>query len=96
MTAQRARPRCNGRASETWPTRVNTLPYQAAFDRIHTELLERPGMCLTPEQVERLSSVDRAVCQCVLDDLVRARFLRALPNGSYSRVSDAPIPIECV
>jgi hypothetical protein len=48
-----------------------------------------PGMRLTPEQVERLSNVDRAMCKCVLDDLVHAKFLGALPNGSYSRLSDA-------
>lgn len=47
-----------------------------------------PGMRLTPEQVERLSGVDRAVCKCVLDDLVRAKFLGILRNGSYGRLSD--------
>lgn len=47
-----------------------------------------PGMRLTPDQLERLSGVNRAVCQCVLDDLVRARFLTRLPNGSYGRLSE--------
>jgi len=50
-----------------------------------------PGMRLTPEQVERLSGVDRAVCQCVLEDLVRAKFLNHLPNGSYGKVSETSI-----
>jgi hypothetical protein len=67
---------------------MNTLPYQEAFERIRAEFLEMPGMRLTPQQVERLSGVDRAVCKCVLDDLVRARFLGVLPNGSYARLSD--------
>jgi hypothetical protein len=67
---------------------MNTLPYQEAFERIRAEFLEMPGMRLTPEQVERLSGVDRAVCKCVLDDLVRAKFLGMLPNGSYGRLSD--------
>jgi hypothetical protein len=67
---------------------MNTLPYREAFERIRAEFLEMPGMRLTPEQVERLSGVDRAICKCVLDDLVRAKFLGALPNGSYGRLSD--------
>jgi hypothetical protein len=67
---------------------MNTLPYREAFERIRAEFLEMPGMRLTPEQVERLSGVDRAVCKCVLDDLVRAKFLGLLPNGSYGRLSD--------
>jgi hypothetical protein len=67
---------------------MNTLPYRQAFERIHAEFLEMPGMRLTPEQVERLSGVDRAVCKCVLDDLVRAKFLGQLPNGSYGRLSE--------
>jgi DNA-binding GntR family transcriptional regulator len=67
---------------------MNTLPYQEAFERIRAEFQEMPGMRLTAEQLERLSGVDRAVCQCVLDDLVRAKFLDRLPNGSYGRLSD--------
>jgi hypothetical protein len=67
---------------------MNTLPYREAFDRIRAEFSEMPGMRLVPEQVERLSGLDHAVCQCVLDDLVRAKFLQRLPNGSYARVSD--------
>jgi hypothetical protein len=67
---------------------MNTLPYREAFDRIRAEFLGMPGMRLTPEQVEHLSGVDRAVCKCVLDDLVRAKFLGLLPNGSYGRLSD--------
>lgn len=67
---------------------MNTFPYRTAFDRIRAEFLEMPGMCLTPEQVERLSGVERAVCKSVLDDLVRAKFLSCSPSGSYSRLSD--------
>jgi hypothetical protein len=67
---------------------VNSLPYLQAFERIRAEFSEMPGMRLTAEQVERLSGVDRAVCRCVLEDLVRAKFLGRLPNGSYGRLSD--------
>jgi len=67
---------------------MNTLPYREAFDRIHAEFSEMPGMRLVPEQVERLAGLDQAVCQRALDDLVRAKFLQRLPNGSYARLSD--------
>jgi hypothetical protein len=67
---------------------MNTLAYREAFERIRAEFSEMPGMRLTPEQVQRLSGVDRAVCQCVLDDLVVAKFLHRMPNGSYGRFSD--------
>jgi len=70
---------------------MNTLAYREAFERIRAEFSEMPGMRLTPEQVERLSGVDCAVCRCVLDDLVRARFLNSLANGSYGRVSETSI-----
>jgi hypothetical protein len=66
---------------------VNTFAYRQAFERIRAEFSEMPGMRLTPEQVERLSGVDRVVCKSVLDDLVRAKFLDCL-NGSYGRRSD--------
>ncbi len=67
---------------------MHTLPYEQAFTRIRAEFVEMPGMRLTPEQVERLSGVDGAVCKSVLDDLVRARFLSVSTNGSYGRFSD--------
>jgi hypothetical protein len=67
---------------------MNTLPYRAAFDRIRAEFLDMPGMRLTLEQVERLSGVERAVCKCVLDDLVCAKFLGVLPQGGYGRLAD--------
>jgi hypothetical protein len=67
---------------------METLPYRQAFDRIRAEFLEMPGMQLTPEQVERLSGVESAICKAVLDDLVRAEFLCLSANGSYCRLSD--------
>ena len=67
---------------------MDTLPYQQAFDRIRAEYLEMPGMRLTPLQVQRLTGVDRSVCKGVLDDLVRAEFLRLAPDGSYARAVD--------
>jgi hypothetical protein len=65
------------------------LPYEQAFNRIRAEYMEMPGMRLTPEQVERLSGVNRSVCRLVLDDLVRAQFLAMAVDGTYARCSDA-------
>jgi hypothetical protein len=64
------------------------LPYRQAFDRIHAEYLEMPGMRLTATQVQRLSGVELSVCRLVLDDLVRAQFLYAGLDGSYSRAAE--------
>jgi hypothetical protein len=61
--------------------------YQQAFDRIRAEFLEMPGMTLTPEQVRRLCGVDIHVCEGVLNDLVRARFLASTTDGSYRRIT---------
>jgi hypothetical protein len=78
--------------------------YQLAFFRIRAEYLEMPGMRLTAEQVMRLCGVDVAVCRTVLDDLVRARFLRRGPDATYVRSgtpttesvrSEAPPPPRC-
>lgn len=68
---------------------MKPLPYQQAFERIRAEFLEMPGMQLIPAQVERLSGVESAICKAVLDDLVRAGFLRISADGSYCRQSDA-------
>jgi hypothetical protein len=43
-------------------------------------------MRLTPAQVERLSGLDRTTCRCVLEDLVRAKFLYVGPHNTYARV----------
>jgi hypothetical protein len=62
--------------------------YRQAFDRIRADYLEMPGMRLTATQVQRLSGVELSVCRLVLDDLVRARFLSAGRDGSYSRAAE--------
>jgi hypothetical protein len=66
---------------------MKRYPYQQAFDRIRAEFLEMPGMTLTPEQVRRLCGVDINVCEGVLNDLVRARFLTSTTVGSYRRIT---------
>src|SRR5258706_6106983 len=65
--------------------RMNNPLYRQAFDRIRAEYLEMPGMLLSPAQVQRLSGVEIAICQVVLDDLVQMRFLQAGSDGRYAR-----------
>ena len=67
---------------------MKDLLYRQAFDRIRAEYLEMPGMRLTPAQVGRLSGVDVAICEAVLDELVRSQFLCKAVDGSYARASD--------
>ena len=65
---------------------MTRTPYEQAFSRIRAEYTEMPGMRLTAAQVQRLSGVDISTCQRVLNDLVRAKFLRARPDGTYARL----------
>jgi hypothetical protein len=67
---------------------MTELPYQRAFHRIRAELFERPGIRLTADHLDGLTGAGRAVCQSVLDDLVRAGFLASHDDGSYGRYAD--------
>jgi hypothetical protein len=88
MTARRRQRWLTGFATdEGHGFTMKTYPYQQAFDRIRAEFLEMPGMTLTPEQVRRLCGVDINVCEGVLNDLVRARFLTSTTDGSYRRIT---------
>jgi predicted kinase len=62
-----------------------TTPYEQALERIRAEYREMPDMRLTLEQVQRLSGVDREVCERVLEDLVRAKFISQGRDGNYAR-----------
>jgi hypothetical protein len=56
--------------------------------RLRSEYIEMPGLRLTPEQVQRLCGIDRAVCEAVLDMLVAAQFLDVTANRTYARPTD--------
>jgi hypothetical protein len=66
----------------------NVSPYQTAFHRIRAEFMEMPGMQLTRAQVQRLAGVSSDICRVVLDDLVRARFLRVGADATYVRFAE--------
>jgi hypothetical protein len=66
--------------------RVRTV--DAVIDRLRAEFMEMPGLRLTSEQVQRLCGVERMVCQTVLDELVKMKFLCRKPDGAYARLTD--------
>ena len=64
---------------------ASSAAFRQVLNRIRAEYLEMPGMRLTLDQVLRLCGVDRTLCQRVLDELVRRRFLVVTPGGMYVR-----------
>jgi hypothetical protein len=60
-------------------------------DRIRGEYLEMPGLHLTIEQMQRLCTIERAVCQMVLDALVDEKFLCVTSGGAYARATEGTI-----
>jgi hypothetical protein len=60
--------------------------------RLRTEYLEMPGLRLKPDQLQRLCGIEEHVCQIVLDELVKRRFLCLNPDGRYARLSDGNLP----
>jgi hypothetical protein len=58
-------------------------PVAFACDRIHSEYLDMPGLCLTLPQAMRLWSLDRSVCARALKTLVRRGVLQLSPDGMY-------------
>jgi len=59
----------------------------ALLERIRSEYLEMPGLCLTLEQTQRLFSIERVACQGVLDALIDMKFLCLTAKGGYARLS---------
>jgi DNA-binding IclR family transcriptional regulator len=51
--------------------------------RVQSEFREMPGLCLTPQQAERLWSIDSSTCERLMSTLARARILRRRDDGSF-------------
>src|SRR6266851_4750761 len=62
------------------------------LNRLRAEFLEMPCLRLKPEQVQRLCSVDRKMCQLVLNLLVDEAFLCVTSEGHYARITTGPHP----
>jgi hypothetical protein len=55
---------------------------------VESDFCEMPGLRLTEAQARRLWSLDRAVCQDVLETLVERGFLTHTADGRYRRTID--------
>jgi hypothetical protein len=64
-----------------WPRAES---HATELNRIKAEYLEMPGLCLTPEQMQRLWRLDGDLCHALIDALVADRFLRRTPRGCYA------------
>jgi hypothetical protein len=64
---------------------------EALRERIRGEYLEMPGLRVTLAQMQRLSGLDRALCQMVLNALVDEKFLCVTPTGAYARSTEGQI-----
>jgi len=64
---------------------------QRTLERIRAEYLEMPGMKLTANQVQRLCGIEQAVCQPILDALVKTEFLRLRHDGTYVRLTEGGV-----
>jgi hypothetical protein len=55
--------------------------------RVRAEFNEMPGLRLTAEQAQRLWGVEPAICESVIDALVRTSFLRRAQGGTIMRAA---------
>jgi hypothetical protein len=51
--------------------------------RIRAEFVEMPGLCLTPEQAQRLWSLEPRTCEALLQTLLDSRFLQRTDRGLF-------------
>jgi hypothetical protein len=65
-----------------------------AFDRLHAEYLEMPGMQLTPAQAQRLCGIGPDACRAVLNEMVDADFLYVRQDGTYARLTDTALRMK--
>jgi len=63
------------------------------LQRIQGEFTEMPGLRLTPAQAQRLWGLDRNVCDQLLDELVKAKFLSQTRDGSFIKTDGGPARI---
>lgn len=60
---------------------------EAALEHLRHEFLCLPGLRLTPQQAQRLLSVDKETCMSVLTTLVETGILVQAADGAFIRVS---------
>ena len=52
---------------------------------VRAEYAEMPGLKLTDRQIQRLWSLDAALCDAVIASLIAGRFLKHRPDDEYVR-----------
>jgi hypothetical protein len=65
---------------------VSPAQAHAVANRIRSEFLEMPGLCLTTRQAARLFGLELPACEYVLDLLVESAFLRRTAGGMVTRI----------
>jgi hypothetical protein len=55
------------------------------MQRVRAVYLEMPGLEMKAEHVQHLCSIERTICQMVLDSLLDEKFLRTKADGYYVR-----------
>jgi hypothetical protein len=65
---------------------------QEVLHRVRAEYMEMPGLQLKADQVQRLCGVERTICQMVLDELVKEKFLCVNADGYYARLTTGHHP----
>lgn len=61
------------------------MPVAADLQRLRSEFLSLPGLCLTSRQAARLLSVDQPEARALLDALVEEELLVHAASGVYRR-----------
>jgi hypothetical protein len=61
------------------------MEHHRLIERVRSEFIEMPGLCLTPAQAARLWGMDHASCLQVISTLVRSAFLRWTAAGMIVR-----------
>jgi hypothetical protein len=56
---------------------------RAIEERVRSEYLEMPGLCLTPAQASRLWALDHHTSEQILKELVSVGFLACTRRGAY-------------
>ena len=61
---------------------VVEAPAPDTLRRVRAEFIEMPGLRLSVAQAQRLSGVDRATCEALIDELIEVHFLARTRDGA--------------
>jgi len=65
---------------------ISALPLsRTLLNRIESEYDEQPGLCVTPQQAQRLWGLDGPTCRAVLTTLEEAHVIQRTKDGRFVR-----------